>query len=67
MWMQMFFFTILIVVLTLQQITYWWAKGLKRESKVVLGWMVLAWMVGLLFIGGIELPSPVYVIFPEWK
>ncbi|WP_410512850.1 hypothetical protein PaeBR_23380 [Paenibacillus sp. BR2-3] len=60
-------FTLGAAVVTVHQFRHWRKYRQHSEKWVFLGWMIVAWAIGVLLIAGIKFPIPVRPLFPTWK
>jgi hypothetical protein len=67
MWLPASLFTLGTIVVAAQQFRYWGKYGKGSEKWVSLGFMITAWVMGILFISGLKFPVPVHPLLPEWK
>ncbi|NOU73105.1 hypothetical protein GC098_17050 [Paenibacillus sp. LMG 31458] len=67
MWIKWSLLTIVSILVTIQQMSYWFKKGHRKHAWVFLLWMIIAWGLGSAFIGGLEMPAPTKPLFPAWK
>ncbi|MDQ0196590.1 hypothetical protein J2T20_005002 [Paenibacillus wynnii] len=55
------------VVVSTHQFRHWSKYGQRSEKWVFLGWMIVAWLIGVLLIAGVKFPTPLKPLFPGWK
>lgn len=67
MWLSISLFTLGAIVVAVQQFQYWRKYGKGTEKWVLLGWVIVAWTIGIFFIAGMRFPIPVRPLFPAWK
>ncbi len=67
MWTSLILYTLLVIGLMILQGRYWRKMNKKRESMVFLVGMLVAWIIGVLFLTGVELPNPTRPILPQWQ
>ncbi|MNE75785.1 hypothetical protein D3C80_1719750 [compost metagenome] len=60
-------FTLGATVVTVQQFRHWSRSEQRSEKWVFLGWMIAAWVIGVLLIAGVKFPTPTRPLFPGWK
>jgi hypothetical protein len=67
MWVGVIVFTLAAAAVSWQQYSSWEKKGKESEKRVFLGWMIVAWVIGVLLLSGVKFPTPTKPLFPHWK
>lgn len=62
----MILFTLISLLVSVQQFRYWSRLGKRGEARLFLLWMVVAWGLGMLFFGGMHMPLPKKPLFQGW-
>lgn len=67
MWISIILYSLLVIGLMIPQARYWRKTNKKKENMVFLCGMVVAWVVGILFLSGMEFPNPTKPILKNWE
>ncbi|REK76787.1 hypothetical protein DX130_07065 [Paenibacillus paeoniae] len=59
-------FSSVVLIITALQFRFIFKKKKRRDAWVFLGWMMIVWAAGLLFILGMKFPVPERALFPLW-
>lgn len=66
MWISIVLYTLGSAAAAVWLHRYWSHNGTGTEKRVFMGWMLVAWITGCLFMAGVSLPVPYKPLFPNW-